>query len=79
MDTKKYGIMKGSKQELVIQRQDKFKSNIIQGSKKHRISFIDEIDKKHSLVQVHEVENWKNYNIETPAQETKQSCGCIII
>ncbi|CAK81724.1 unnamed protein product (macronuclear) [Paramecium tetraurelia] len=79
MDTKKNGIMKGSKKELAIQRQDKFKSNIIQGSKKHRISFIDEIDQKHSLVQVHEVESWKSYNMESPNQETKQTCGCTII
>ncbi|CAD8145383.1 unnamed protein product [Paramecium pentaurelia] len=79
MDTKNYSIMKGSKNGLVIQRQDKFRTNITKGSKKHRISFIDEIDKQHSLVQVHEVENWKNYNVESPVQEVKQSCGCIII
>ncbi|CAD8076034.1 unnamed protein product [Paramecium sonneborni] len=79
MDTKKKGIMKGSKKEIQIQRQDKFRTNITQGSKKHKISFIDEINKQQSLVQVHEVENWKIYNIEGPVQEAKSSCGCIII
>ncbi|CAD8064695.1 unnamed protein product [Paramecium sonneborni] len=79
MDTKKKGIMKGSKKELQVQRIDKFRNNITLGSKKHRISFIDEINKQQSLAQVHEVENWKIYNIEGPIQEAKQSCGCIII
>ncbi|CAD8145503.1 unnamed protein product [Paramecium octaurelia] len=80
MDTQKVGILKASKKDSqTSQRSDKFKNIIAQGSKKHRIVFIDEIDKQQSLNQVYEVENWKIYNVEEPLKDAKQSCGCIII
>ncbi|CAD8158431.1 unnamed protein product (macronuclear) [Paramecium tetraurelia] len=80
MNSQISGILKASKKDIqTSQRCDKFKNIIAQGSKKHRIAFIDEIDKQQSLIQVHEVENWKIYNVEEPLQDAKQSCGCIII
>ncbi|CAK77206.1 unnamed protein product (macronuclear) [Paramecium tetraurelia] len=80
MDTQISGILKASKKDSqTSQRCDKFKNIIAQGSKKHRIVFIDEIDKQQSLTQVHEIENWKEYNVEEPLKDAKQSCGCIII
>lgn len=46
MDTQKSGILKASKKDIpTSQRCDKFKNIIAQGSKKHRIVFIDELDK----------------------------------
>ncbi|KAM3143053.1 hypothetical protein pb186bvf_004871 [Paramecium bursaria] len=69
-------ILKQPNRKIIRNRKDKFKSIIGELGKRHQVSFKDQFDQK--LVDIHEVENWKMYNIEDNGQNTKTSCTCLL-
>ncbi|CAD8060799.1 unnamed protein product [Paramecium primaurelia] len=61
-----------------IKRQDKAGIEIQKGVKKHKITFVDEIEKGKDVQTVIEVECWKKYNYVSPDTEVADECCSLI-
>ncbi|CDW74091.1 UNKNOWN [Stylonychia lemnae] len=67
----------GTKMKLDIRR-DRYGNSIKLGSKQHKISFKDHLNKDDQLSDVYEVESWKKYNAMESGEEESFKCKCII-
>ncbi|CAD8075788.1 unnamed protein product [Paramecium sonneborni] len=61
-----------------ITREDKTGTKILKGVKKHKITFIDEIEKGKEVQTVIEVECWKKYNYVSAETEVADECCQLI-
>lgn len=83
MDSKKNSSMSSTKNSSVIEqkvRHDTKGVEIKKGGKSHSIGFVDIIGSR-SLLEIIEVESWKEYNMNECNLEMKDSCSgfdCII-
>ncbi|CAD8088836.1 unnamed protein product [Paramecium primaurelia] len=60
-------------------RKDAFNNPILKGNSSHKVIFRDQANNG-PLVQIHIVENFKEYNLEEPQMNKKtQICNCAII
>ncbi|CAD8145623.1 unnamed protein product [Paramecium pentaurelia] len=61
-----------------IKRKDKAGVEIMKGLKKHKITFVDEIEKGKEIQTVIIVECWKKYNYVSPDTEVADECCQLI-